>query len=427
VQQKVQENMTARNGRRRVVVTGMGTLNPLGNDVATIWQNLMAGRSGIGRITAFDPTPYECQIAGEVKNFNPTDYIEHKEARRMDRYTQLAVVATGQALRDSGLQITPTNADDIGVVLGSGIGGVGWMVEQINVMNSKGPGRVSPFAIPVILPDAASGQIAITYQAKGLNMSVVTACATGSTAIGEATEVIRRGDAVAMIAGGSEAAIVPFAVAGFSAMRALSRRNDDPEHACRPFDATRDGFVVSEGCGILILEELDHARARGATIYAEVLGYAGSADAIHMAAPAQEGEGIARAMRRALRNAGINPTEVNYINAHGTGTVLNDKNETAAIKDVFGEHAYKLAVSSTKSMMGHCMGAAGAVEAIATILSLHTGWLPPTINYEHPDPECDLDYVPNRARKADPMVAMSNNMGLGGHNAAVVFRKWMGE
>ena len=419
--------MNTSNGRRRVVVTGLGTLNPLGNDVTSTWQGLMAGRSGIARISTFDPSAYDCQIAGEIKGFNPTDFIEHKEARRMDRYTQLAVAATGQALRDSGLQITPTNSDDIGVIVGSGIGGVGWMVEQLNVLNTRGPGRVSPFAIPVVLADAASGQLAITFQAKGPNMCVVTACATGTTAVGEAAETIRRGDAVAMITGSSEAAVVPFTMAGFSAMRAFSRRNDDPEHACRPFDATRDGFVIGEGCGILILEDLEHALARGAHIYAEQLSYAASADGVHMAAPALDGEGIARAMKRALRSAGVQPADVDYINAHGTGTALNDKNETAGIKEVFGQHAYELAVSSTKSMTGHCMGAAGSIEAIFTILSLESGWLAPTINYEHPDPECDLDYVPNVARKADPEVAMSNSMGLGGHNATLVFRKWTGE
>lgn len=414
------------NAARRVVVTGLGTLNPVGNDVATTWQNLLAGMSGIARITAFDPAAYDCQIAGEIKGFNPTDFIEHKEARRMDRYTQLAIVAAGQALRDSGLEITPANSDEVGVILGTGIGGVGWMTEQLNVLNTRGPGRVNPFAIPIVLPDAASGQLAIVYQAKGPNMCVVTACATGTTAIGEAAETIRRGDAMAMIAGSSEAAVVPFAIAGFSAMRAFSRRNDDPQHACRPFDATRDGFVIGEGAGILILEELDHAQARGAKVYAEVLCYASSADAIHMAAPAQEGEGIARAMKRALRRAGLQPADIDYINAHGTGTLLNDKNETAAIKDVFGEHAYRLAVSSTKSMMGHCMGAAGSIEAIACVLSLHSGWLAPTVNYQQPDPECDLDYVPNVARKADPDVVMSNSMGLGGHNATIVLRKWTG-
>ena len=346
----------------------------------------------------------------------------------MDRYTQLAVVAAGQALRDSGLQITPENSDEVGVVLGSGIGGVGWMVEQFNVLNTRGPGRVSPFAIPVVLPDAASGQLAITYQAKGPNMCVVTACATGTTAIGEAAETIRRGDAVAMIAGSSEAAVVPFAIAGFGAMRAFSRRNDDPEHACRPFDATRDGFVIGEGCGIVILEDLEHALARGAHIYAEVLSYAGSADGIHMAAPALEGEGIARAMKRALRSAGLQPADVDYINAHGTGTVLNDKNETAAIKDVFGAHAYKLAVSSTKSMMGHCMGAAGSIEAIFTILSLESGWLPPTINYEHPDPDCDLDYVPNVARTGRSGGGHVQQHGPGrAQRDAIVLRKWTGK
>jgi len=419
--------MTANNGRRRVVVTGLGTITPLGNDVASTWESLLAGRSGIARISAFDPSAYDCQIAGEVKGFDPTQFIDRKDARRMDRYTQFAVVAAGQALSDSGLQITPDIADDVGVVVGSGIGGVSWIEDQLNVLNTRGPGRVSPFAIPVLLPDAASGQVAISFQAKGPNLAVVTACATGATAIGEAAEMIRRGDAVAMFAGSSEAAIVPFAIAGFSAMRAMSRRNDDPEHASRPFDANRDGFVLGEGAGIVILEDLDHARARGAHIRAEVLGYAGSADAIHMAAPAQEGEGIARAMRKALRNAGVAPSAVDYINAHGTSTPLNDTSETQAIKAVFGDHAYKLAVSSIKSMLGHCMGAAGSIEAIATIRSLETGWLPPTINYETPDPECDLDYVPNTARLANPRVAMSTNMGLGGHNAAIVLRKWEDE
>ncbi len=414
------------NGWRRVVVTGMGTINPLGNDVATTWAHALAGKSGIARITAFDPSPFECQIAGEVKGFNPSDFMEYKEARRMDRYTQFAVACTAQALRDSGLQITEENSDDVGVVLGSGIGGISWMLDQFGVLMTRGPNRVSPFAIPVALADAASGQLAITYQAKGPNMCIVTACATGTSCIGEAAEMVRRGDAVAMIAGGSEAAVVPFGMAGFSAMRVFSRRNDDPEHACRPFDATRDGFVIGEGCGIVIVEDLEHALARGARIYAEVLSYAGSADGIHMAAPAREGEGIGRAMKRALRRAGLRPEDVGYINAHGTGTVLNDKNETAAIKGVFGDHAYKLAVSSTKSMMGHCMGAAGAIEAILTILALHHGWIPPTINYQYPDPECDLDYVPNVARKADVRVAMSNSMGLGGHNATIVFRRWEG-
>lgn len=419
--------MTENSTRRRVVVTGLGTINPLGNDVASTWQGLLAGRSGITRITAFDASAFDCQIAGEVKGFDPTEFIERKEARRMDRYTQLAVVAAGEALRDAGLVITPDIADDVGVVLGSGIGGVSWIEDQLNVLSTRGPGRVSPFAIPVLLPDAASGQLAISYQAKGPNLAVVTACATGTTAIGEAAEMIRRGDAVAMFAGSSEAAVVPFAIAGFSAMRAVSRRNDDPEHASRPFDANRDGFVLGEGAGVMILEELEFARRRGARIYAEVLGYAGSADGIHIAAPAQEGEGIARAMRKALRNGGVAPDTIDYINAHGTGTALNDKNETAAIKDVFGPHAYRLAVSSTKSMMGHCLGAAGAIEGIVTVLSLVNGWLPPTINYETPDPECDLDYVPNVARRANPRVAMSTNMGLGGHNAAIVLRKWEGQ
>jgi 3-oxoacyl-[acyl-carrier-protein] synthase II len=405
----------------RVVVTGVGMITPLGNDARSSWQAMLAGRSGIGRITAFDPSPYETQIAGEVKGFDPGNFMERKEARRLDRFAQFAVVAAQEALADSGLNIQNGLTEEVGVVIGSGIGGLSTLLEQTRLLESRGPGRVSPFALPMSIPDIAAGQVAIATGAKGPNMAIVSACATGSSVIGEAAETIRRGDAVAMIAGGSDAVILPITIAGFCAMRAFSRRNDEPERACRPFDATRDGFVIGEGCGILVLELLAHARARGARIYGEVAGYYATADAIHMAAPAESGEGIGRAMRRALHKARMAPEEVDYINAHGTGTVLNDKNETAAIKQVCGEHAYRLAVSSTKSMIGHLMGAAGAVEGIACLLAMRDGLLPPTINYHTPDPECDLDYVPNVARPARVDVALSNSMGLGGHNACVVF------
>ncbi|MEW6233130.1 MAG: beta-ketoacyl-ACP synthase II [Chloroflexota bacterium] len=409
---------------KRAVVTGLGTVNPLGNDVKTTWEGLVAGRSGIGPITRFDPTPYETRIAGEVKDFDPTSFLDPKEARRMDRYAHLAVAATKEALEDSGLPITEENSDDIGIVLGSGIGGVATLLEQARILETRGPGRVSPFAIPMALVDMASGQLAITFGIKGPNMAVVTACATGSTAIGEGAEMIRRGELIAAVVGGAEAAVLPIAIAGFSAMRVLSRRNEEPQRASRPFDAQRDGLVLSEGAGILILEELEHAKARGARIYAEVAGYGGSDDAVHLAAPAQAGEGLARAMRRALRRAGLKPEEVDYVNPHGTATMLNDREETAAIKAVFGDHAYKLAISSTKSMVGHLMAAAGAVEGIATVLTIFHGIIPPTINLENPDPECDLDYVPGVARKANVRVAVSNNAGLGGHNACVAFKRY---
>jgi 3-oxoacyl-[acyl-carrier-protein] synthase II len=402
----------------------LGTVNPLGNDVKTTWEGLVAGRSGIGPITRFDPTPYETRIAGEVKGFDPTSFLDPKEARRMDRYAHLAVAATKEALEDSGLPITEENSDDIGIVLGSGIGGVATLLEQARILETRGPGRVSPFAIPMALVDMASGQLAITFGIKGPNMAVVTACATGSTAIGEGAEMIRRGELIAAVVGGAEAAVLPIAIAGFSAMRVLSRRNEEPQRASRPFDAQRDGLVLSEGAGILILEELEHAKARGARIYAEVAGYGGSDDAVHLAAPPQAGEGLARAMRRALRRAGLKPEEVDYVNPHGTATMLNDREETAAIKAVFGDHAYKLAISSTKSMVGHLMAAAGAVEGIATVLTIFHGIIPPTINLENPDPECDLDYVPGVARKANVRVAISNNAGLGGHNACVAFKRY---
>jgi len=411
------------NATRRVVVTGMGALTPVGNDVPTSWANLVAGKSGIARITKFDPAPFETQIAGEVKNFEPAQHFDRKEVRRWAPFVQYAVYATREALADAGLTINDQNAERVAVVIGSGIGGFGTIIEELDKFREKGPRRVSPFFIPAVLVDTAGAQVAISFGVKGPNVAVVSACATGGNAIGEAAEMIKRGDADAAIAGGTEAALVPIAFAGFNVMGALSKRNDEPAKASRPFDATRDGFVMGEGAGILILESLEHARARGAKIYGELIGYGGTADAFHMAAPAENGEGMARAMRMALRRAHIETQEVDYINAHGTSTDLNDKCETAAIKSVFDEHAYAVPVSSTKSMIGHLLGAAGAVEAIVCLKTLQDQVLSPTINYEHPDPDCDLDYVPNVARKAKVNVAMSNSMGLGGHNSCLIFRK----
>jgi 3-oxoacyl-[acyl-carrier-protein] synthase II len=408
----------------RVVVTGMGTTNPLGNSVAETWEALVAGRSGIATITQFDPSPYETQFAGEVKNFVAPSELEYKEARRIDRSGLFAVHAASEALKDAGLPITEENSDDIAIVFGAGIGGVTTMLEGARVMETKGPRRVHPFAIPMSLVDMASGQIAITFGIKGPNMAAVTACATGITNLGIGADWIRHGDVIAAVVGGTETGVMPLSVAGFNVMGVLSRRNDDPAGASRPFDATRDGLVLGEGAGCLVLEELEHAKARGAHIYAEVLGYGLSADAVHLATPAQEGAGQVRAIRRTLRKAGLRPDEVDYINPHGASTVLGDKGETACLKTVFGPHAYELEISSTKSMMGHLMGAAGAVEAIATVLTLYHGVIPPTINYRHPDPECDLDYVPNVARKTEARVALSFNSGLGGHNGCAAFSKY---
>jgi len=410
----------------RVAVTGLGTVNPLANNVPDTWVALLAGRSGIATVTRFDPSPFETQFAGEVKNFETPSILEYKEARRIDRYALYAVHAVQEALQDAGLSITDENSDDIGVVFGSGIGGVTTMLEGAKTLETKGPRRVHPFAIPMSLVDMASGQLAITFGIKGPNMAVVTACATGATAIGEGAKWIRNGETIATVTGGAETGVLPMSLAGFNVMGVLSRRNDDPAGACRPFDATRDGLVLGEGAACVLLEEMEHAKARGAHIYAEVLGSGLSADAVHLAQPAQEGEGLVRAMRRAIRHGDLRPEDVDYINPHGAGTVLGDKGETACIKTVFGHHAYELAISSTKSMMGHLMGAAGAVEGIATILTLYHGMIPPTINLKHPDPECDLDYVPNVARKANLRVALSCNSGLGGHNACVAFAKYEG-
>lgn len=412
--------------RVRVVVTGLGAITPLGNDVPTLWKALAEGHSGVRPITHFDASALDTRIAAEVKDFDPKEYFDHKEAKRLDRFIQFAVVAVEQAISDAGLVINESNSEQTGVIIGSGIGGIGTVVSQVKVFEERGPRRVSPFLIPMMLPDSAAGQVAITFGIKGPNMAVTTACATGLNAIGEAAEMIRRGFVHTAICGGSEAAILPLSVAAFNVMGVLSTRNDEPERACRPFDAQRDGFVIGEGAAILILERLEDAQARGARIYGEVIGYGSSADAYHMAAPAVDGTGAAQAMRMALSDAGLKPHDVDHINAHGTGTSLNDVSETTAIKSVFGDHAYKVAVSSTKSMTGHLMGAAGAVEAIACLKALEKGLIPPTINYEHPDPECDLDYVPNEARPADLRIAMSNSFGLGGHNACLIFRKFEG-
>ena len=420
---------------RRAVVTGLGIVSPVGIGAEASWDALVSGRSGIDRITLFDTTPFDVDVAGEVKGFDAGEYMDAKDARRHDRNTHFAVAATGEALRDAGLlgdngRVAGVNADRFGMVFGSGIGGSGILLEGQVTLMERGPRRVSPFMLPHMLPDSPSGQVAIEYGIRGPNMAVVSACATGGHAIGEAMEAIVRGQADIMLGAGTEAPLVPLAFAGFGQMRALGTPKDpdtgayDPAMASRPFDATRDGFVVSEGSAVLVLEELGHARARGAKPIAEVIGYGSSADAYDMAAPAERGEGNQRAMRAALARAGIGPEAVDYINAHGTSTPLNDRYETMAIRDVFGEHADRLMVSSTKSMTGHAMGAAGAIEAYVCAKVLETGCIPPTINYRHPDPELTLDYVPNQARAAEVHVALSNSMGLGGHNSSVILRRF---
>lgn len=407
----------------RVVVTGMGALTPAGNDVPTTWQSLKAGRSGIARITFFDPSNLATQFAGEVKGFDPKNHFDVKEARRLERFVQFAVVATREAIADAHLEINEQNTANIAVVIGSGVGGALSVAKQAKILETRGPRRVSPFFIPMILVDTAAGQVAIEFGIKGPNMAVVSACATGGNAIGEAAEMIRRHDVDVVICGGTEACLHPLAFAGFNVMGALSTHNDEPAKACRPFDARRDGFVLSEGAGVLVLENEEHARARGAKTYGHVIGYGTSADANHMAAPDAEGEGIGRAMEWALQRAHIEPQEVDYINAHGTGTKLNDVIETNAIKQVFGEDAYNIPVSSTKSMIGHALGGAGAIESIICLKALQENILPPTINYTTPDPACDLDYVPNTARQKEIHIAMSNSIGLGGHNSTVIFQK----
>lgn len=416
--------MNSQNNRRRVVITGIGLVSPVGIGIEENWSNLIAGKSGIGPITRFDSSAYASRIAGEVKNFHPEEFINKKELRKMDPFLQFALGAARYAMEDSGLQIPPEFAPRVGVVVGCGLGGLLTIEESHKQMLEFGPKKVSPFFIPMIISNMAPGLISIYHGAKGPNLSLQTACAAGTHAIGQAYHLIRNGFTEAMITGGVESTVTRLAIAGFTAMRALSTRNDDPLHASRPFDKERDGFVMGEGSGLLIIEELEFARARGAKIYAEVIGFGASGDAYHMAAPAPEGEGAARCMQAALDDAAISPRDVQYINAHGTSTDLNDKYETQAIKTVFGDHAYKMAVSSTKSMTGHLLGAAGGVEAAYTALTLYHQTMPPTANYEFPDPDCDLDYVPNTARKADIEVALSNSFGFGGTNGTLVFRRW---
>jgi 3-oxoacyl-[acyl-carrier-protein] synthase II len=410
----------------RVVVTGLGALTPLGNSADEFWAALQEGKSGVGPITRFDATDYPTRIAGEVRGFDPLTYVDKKEARRLDPYLQYAVAGAVMAVEDAGLDVSKLDANRFGVLVGSGIGGITTLLETHKTLLSRGPDRVSPFFIPMLIINMASGLISMRFGAKGPNSSVVTACATGNHAIGDATRLIQYGHADVMIAGGAEAIIVDLCFAGFCSMKAMSTRNDEPQKASRPFDAGRDGFVCGEGAGLMVLESLEHATRRGARIYGEIIGYGMTGDAHHMTAPDPEGDGAARAMAAALQDAGIAPADVGYINAHGTSTPYNDKFETLAIKRVFGEHAGRLAVSSTKSMTGHLLGAAGGIEAIATILALHHGVLPPTINYETPDPDCDLDYVPNKARKQDLEVGMSNAFGFGGTNATLAFRKYRG-
>ena len=413
--------------KKRIVVTGIGVVSPVGVGKTNYWNSLVSGISGVGRITHFDPTGFDVQIAAEVKGFDVTNWIERKESRRMDRFVHFGVAAALDAIEDAGLKITPANAERVGVLVGSGIGGLQTLEDQVKVLIQNGPSKISPFLIPMMIADMASGHISIITGAKGPNSTVVTACATGAHALGDSLEIIRRGAADVMICGGTEAAVTQVGVAGFGNMKAMtSKYNDNPTKASRPFEAGRDGFVIGEGAGVVVLESLEHAEARGAQIYCELGGYGMSGDAYHMTQPAAGGEGVARAMVAALKDADVQPEMVGYINAHGTSTPLNDKNETAALKSVFGDYAYKLAVSSTKSMTGHLLGGAGGIEAVAAALAIHTGVLPPTINYDNPDPDCDLDYIPNVARTQQVEVAVSNNSGFGGHNAVIVMKRYHG-
>lgn len=406
---------------RRVVVTGLGAITPLGNDVATTWENALAGKSGIDFATRINTEEFPAKVAGEVKDFDPLEYIDKKESKRMDRFTQFAVAAAKMAVKDAGLTIDDSNADRIGVWVGSGIGGMETYEQQFRTGLEKGFRRVSPFFVPMMIPDMAAGQISIQLGTKGINTCTVTACATGTNSIGDAFKTIARGDNDIIITGGAEAPIVYMSFAGFSSAKALST-NPDPKLASRPFDKNRDGFVMAEGSGILILESLESAKTRGAHIYAEIVGYGSTGDAYHITAVEPGGDGPARSMKQALNDAGLEPKDVNYINAHGTSTQLNDSNETEAVKKVFSDHAYHIPMSSTKSMTGHLLGASGGVEAIFAIKSIEDGIVPPTINYETPDEACDLDYVPNEARKHDVKVAMSNSLGFGGHNATIIFK-----
>lgn len=410
--------------KRRVVITGIGVVSPLGHDVPTFWQQLAAGASGIAPITAFDASAFQTQFAGEVRDFDPANYMDRKEARRTDRFVQLAVAATREALSHAQFEITPTNAAHIGVFLGSGIGGLQTLTTQHEVLLSRGPGRVSPFLVPAMITNMAAGLVSILYGARGPNLCTTSACASSAHAIGEAAETIRRGWAHVMLAGGSEASITPLGVAAFNAAHALSTRNDSPATASRPFDATRDGFVMAEGAAILVLEDETHALQRGAPILAELTGYGLSADGYHITQPPENGEGAARAMQLALTHANLAPTAIDYINAHGTSTPVGDIAETQAIKQVFGEHAYRLPVSSSKSQFGHLLGGAGAIEAAVCVLALHHQLVPPTINLHTPDPQCDLDYVPHTARPAPINTALSNSFGFGGHNVTLIMQRY---
>ena len=410
--------------RKRVVITGAGAVSPVGNTLPETWEALIAGKSGAGPITSFDSAPLKTHFAAEVKGFDATRFLGVKEARRLDRYAQFALVSTMEALDQSGLSATDDNRDRIGVLVGSGIGGVQTLYEQLEIFNTRGADRVSPFLVPMMITDSAAGNIAIRFGFRGPNMSISTACATGSNSIGEATEMIRRGAADAMVAGASEAAVVPVAMAGLNVMTALSTRNDDPERASRPFDKNRDGFLIAEGGAVIILESLEYAKARGAKILCELTGYGTSDDAFHISAPAENGAGAAISMELALKDAGLKPEQIDYINAHGTSTPLNDRSETFAIKSVFGEQAYKIPISSTKSMTGHLMGASGSLEAAVCVELFKHDILPPTINYETPDPECDLDYVPNHSRPGHPKHIMSNSFGFGGHNATLILSRY---
>jgi len=409
---------------RRVVVTGIGMVTALGHNAADNWKKLVDGESGIRRISLFDPAGYESQVAGEVPEFDPSAYMDRKEARRADRTTQFAIVAAEEALKQAAYEVDRNDGTDFAVVIGTAIGGITTLMAEYDTLLAKGPGRVSPFLMPMMLPDMTCGQLSIRLGAKGVNYALVSACASGSDSIGEAANIIRRGDAEIALAGGTEAAITPISMAGFSAAKALTTANDDPARASRPFDVTRDGFVMGEGAGVLVLESEEHALARNATILGELAGYGATSDAFHITQPDENGEGAARAMRKALAQAGLVSDDIDYVNAHGTSTPMNDKLETVALKKVFGEYAYELPVSSTKSMTGHLLGAAGAVEAAVCILALKHGIIPPTANYQSPDPDCDLDYVPNVARSASLEAVMSNSLGFGGHNASLIFRKY---
>jgi 3-oxoacyl-[acyl-carrier-protein] synthase II len=412
---------------RRVVVTGMGVVTPLGHELESFWQNLITGQCGIDKISAFDASPFDTKIAGEVKNFDPAPaFPSPKEIRRTDRYSQFGIYAGWSALKDSGLELEKENLDEIGVFLGSGIGGLATTSDQLKTLFERGPGRVSPFTIPMLIGNMASGLLSMYFNLRGPNFATCSACATANHAIGEAWRTIKMGDAQVMFAGGSEAAVIPIGIAGFCAMRAMSTRNDDPKHASRPFDKDRDGFVMGEGAGVLVLEELEHAKKRGAKIYCEISGYGNTADAHHLTAPSPGGEGAARSMKMALRTAGLNATDIDYINAHGTSTPQGDIAETQAIKTVFGDHAKKLVVSSTKGATGHMLGAAGAVETAVCVLAIKNSIVPPTINYQTPDPECDLDYVPNVAREMPVNAIINNSFGFGGHNATIAAKKFVG-